>query len=147
MVKVEQMEATFRTNVIGPLFLSKALIPLMKKSEASFSLIVNMSSSLGSIENNKKVMDSGGSGGGHYPYRTSKTALNMVTRSLSIDLEHLNIAAISIHPGWVRTDMGGKHAPLSTKESVEAIVNVIEQFNAEKHNGQFLDYQGLTFPW
>ena len=104
LVKVEQMENTFRTNVIAPLFLSRSMLPLMKNDQGS--LIVNMSSILGSIENNKKVMESGGSGGGQYPYRSTKAALNMVTRSLSIDLEHLNIGVVSIHPGWVKTDMG-----------------------------------------
>ena len=79
LVKVEQMESTFRTNVIAPLFLTKAMIPLLKKN--SQSLIVNMSSILGSIENNQKV-SSGGAGGGQYPYRSTKAALNMVTRSL-----------------------------------------------------------------
>ena len=79
LVKVEQMESTFRTNVIAPLFLTKVMIPLLKKN--SQSLIVNMSSILGSIENNQKV-SSGGAGGGQYPYRSTKAALNMVTRSL-----------------------------------------------------------------
>ena len=79
LVKVEQMESTFRTNVIAPLFLTKAMIPLLKKN--SQSLIVNMSSILGSIENNQKV-SSGGAGGGQYPYRSTKAALNMITRSL-----------------------------------------------------------------
>ena len=80
LVKVEQMESTFRTNVIAPLFLTKVMIPLLKNS-TSQSLIVNMSSILGSIENNQKV-SSGGAGGGQYPYRSTKAALNMVTRSL-----------------------------------------------------------------
>ena len=79
LVKVEQMESTFRTNVIAPLFLTKAMIPLLKKN--SQSLIVNVSSILGSIENNQKV-SSGGAGGGQYPYRSTKAALNMITRSL-----------------------------------------------------------------
>ena len=79
LVKVEQMESTFRTNVIAPLFLTKAMIPLLKKN--SQSLIVNVSSILGSIENNQKV-SSGGAGGGQYPYRSTKAALNMATRSL-----------------------------------------------------------------
>ena len=144
LVKVEQMESTFRTNVIAPLFLTKAIIPLLKKNP--HSLIVNMSSILGSIENNQKVMNSGGSGGGQYPYRSTKAALNMVTRSLSIDLEHANIGAISIHPGWVKTDMGGKYATLTPEESIEGVLNVITNYSDEQ-NGQFLDFNGDSVSW
>ena len=174
LVKVEQMESTFRTNVIAPLFLTKVMIPLLKKN--SQSLIVNMSSILGSIENNQKV-SSGGAGGGQYPYRSTKAALNMVTRSLryfmkfffhelkknneyknfffvkfnrcyfSIDLEHAKIGAIAIHPGWVQTDMGGKYASLTPEESIKGVLNVITNYNSEQHNGQFLDFNGESVSW
>jgi len=146
LVKVEQMESTFKTNVIAPLFLSRAFVPLLKKNTTG-SLIVNLSSSLGSISNNKKVMDTGGAGGGQYPYRTSKAALNMVTRSLSIDLQDFGIGVIAVHPGWVRTDMGGKHATLSPQESVEGVLKVVEEYNHATQNGQFLDHLGNIFPW
>ena len=144
MVKVEQMESTFKTNVIAPLFLSKAFLPQLKLSQG---IIVNLSSSLGSISNNSKVMGTGGAGGGQYPYRCSKAALNMVTRSLSIDLKDFKIGVISVHPGWVRTDMGGPHATLSPKESVEAVLKLVENFKYEEQTGQFFDYTGAVFPW
>ena len=144
LVKVEQMEATLKTNLIAPLFLSKAFLPLLKKNP---SLIFNLSSSLGSIENNKKVMDSGGAGGGQYPYRCSKAGLNMMTRSLSIDLEPFDVGVMCVHPGWVRTDMGGKYATLTPEESIEGMINLIENYDKTKHNGHFLDYTGSIFPW
>ena len=144
LVKVEQMENTFRTNVIAPLLLSRSMLPLMKNDQGS--LIVNMSSILGSIENNKKVMESGGSGGGQYPYRSTKAALNMVTRSLSIDLEHLNIGVVSIHPGWVKTDMGGPYAHLKPEESIEGVLKVISEYKSHM-NGEFMDYKGEIVPW
>ena len=144
LVKVEQMESTFRTNVIAPLFLSRAMVPMLKNNQGS--LIVNMSSILGSIEYNKKVMELGGSGGGQYPYRSTKAALNMVTRSLSIDLEHAKIGVIAIHPGWVKTDMGGPNAPMTAQESVQGIIRLISDYS-ENYNGKFLDYKGDIVPW
>ena len=95
------MSDTFNVNVIAPLMLSRALLPLLKKgadasknqSQIEPPLIVNISSILGSIESNK------GNGGGIYPYRTSKAALNMMTRSLSLDLRKSNIRALAVHPG------------------------------------------------
>eukprot|EP00093_Oithona_nana_P014493 14493.XXX_557742_558158_1 [CDS] Oithona nana genome sequencing. len=138
------MEATLKTNLIAPLFLSKAFLPLLKKNP---SLIFNLSSSLGSIENNKKVMDSGGAGGGQYPYRCSKAGLNMMTRSLSIDLEPFDVGVMCVHPGWVKTDMGGKYATLTPDESIQGMINLIENYDKTKHNGQFFDYSGITFPW
>ena len=67
---------------------SRAFVPLLKKNTTG-SLIVNLSSSLGSISNNKKVMDTGGAGGGQYPYRTSKAALNMVILFPNLDGTYL----------------------------------------------------------
>ena len=145
LVKVEQMESTYRTNVLGPLFLSKMCLPLLKKSEKS--VIVNMSSILGSIEFNQKVMGSGGAGGGQYPYRSTKAALNMVSRSLSIDLQEFGIGVMAVHPGWVQTDMGGKHAPLTPEESCKGVLNLIQNFDYESQNGGFLDYKGDIVPW
>ncbi len=106
------------------------------------ALIVNMSSILGSVElNNPK------SGGGVYPYRSSKTALNMITRSLSLDLRHMNIKVVAIHPGWVKTDMGGKNAPLTTEQSIAGVLNVIRNFDTEHYNGQLIDYKGDVLPF
>ena len=97
-----------------------------------------MSSVLGSIEDNDK--------GGIYPYRTSKAALNMLTKSMSLDLKKHNIKAISIHPGWVKTDMGGPNAPLDKNTSIEGVLNVIEKVNDDV-NGKMIDYQGKIVPW
>ena len=92
-------------------------------------------------------MDSGGAGGGQYPYRCSKAGLNMMTRSLSIDLEPFDVGVMCVHPGWVRTDMGGKYATLTPEESIEGMIRLIENYDKAKHNGQFLDYTGSIFPW
>ena len=76
----------------------------------------------------------------------SKTALNQVVKSLSIDLKPLGISVISLHPGWVRTDMGGPNALISVDESINGLMSVISKTNI-KNSGQFLNYDGSEIPW
>ena len=70
----------------------------------------------------------------------------MVTRSLSNDLKLFNITVVSLHPGWVRTGMGGPNAPLNTNESVESIVGTLRQLTPDK-TGAFLNHDGEELPW
>ena len=142
LVTDQQMLDTITSNVIGPLMLTKALLPQLKQGallSQTPSLIVNMSSILGSIAENTRQ-------GGLYPYRTSKSALNAVTRSLSLDLAADNVQCVSLHPGWVRTDMGGHHAPVSVEESVTGVLQQIDQHTSE-NNGGFIDFTGNKLPW
>jgi len=142
LVTEEQMRETFECNVIAPLFLTKSLLPELKqaaKVSSSPSLIVNLSSILGSIAENTRQ-------GGLYPYRASKSALNAVTRSLSLDLAKDRVEAVAIHPGWVRTDMGGHMAPLSPEQSVAGVLTQIDT-HASENNGGFIDQTGNTLPW
>nr|CAD7464015.1 unnamed protein product [Timema tahoe] len=76
----------------------------------------------------------------------SQSALNAVTRSLSVDLKPDGIMALSLHPGWVKTDMGGASAPLSVQESATAIVRTLQSLG-EKQNGAFLQFDGKELPW
>ncbi len=121
------MNETYDVNVTAPLMLTKAVLPLMKQAartrkaegkEDLKPLVVNMGSILGSIHNNDGRGEGKGKlifsnvlvtvpylGGGIYAYRSSKSALNMLTRSLSLDLGAYHMHAISIHPGWVKTDL------------------------------------------
>ena len=142
IVTDQQMRDTFECNVIAPLFLTKSLLPELKQAaqvSSNPALIVNLSSILGSIAENTKQ-------GGLYPYRASKAALNSVTRSLSLDLAKDRVEAVSIHPGWVRTDMGGHHAPLSPEQSVAGVLAQIDGHTSE-NNGGFIDQTGKTLPW
>jgi len=142
MVTAEQMTTTFLTNVTGPLMLTKALLPLLgqgAQSREQDSLVVNLSSILGSIAENTKQ-------GGLYPYRSSKAGLNAVTKSLSLDLAPLQVGALAVHPGWVQTDMGGKQAPLTAQESVSGVLDVVENYSRDQSGG-FLDHTGATLPW
>ncbi|KAK6639276.1 hypothetical protein RUM43_007548 [Polyplax serrata] len=147
LVKVEQMIETLKVNTIAPVMLVKAYLPLLKKAAVknahlpmgvSRAAVINISSILGSVENN---ID-----GGYYPYRCSKAALNAATKSLSIDLKNDNILVTSVHPGWCKTSLGGKNAPMEADDSVMQILDSIKKLQ-EKDNGSFIQYNGIHLPW
>jgi len=110
-VAVEAVESTLRTNFYGPLLLSRAVIPSMRRN--NYGRIVNVSSDLGSMNS---------MGGGYPAYRISKVALNALTRILAWELSGTNIKINSMTPGWVRTDMGGAGAPRSVEQGAETAV-------------------------
>ena len=93
---------------------------------------------MGSIDDNK--------GGGSYVYRSSKTALNSVVKSISVDLRSEAMAVAVLHPGWVRTDMGGPNGLIDTETSVSGMVQVIENLTLET-SGAFFNYDGNVIPW
>ncbi|XP_047196026.1 uncharacterized oxidoreductase C663.08c isoform X2 [Hippoglossus stenolepis] len=132
----------------------EAFLPLLKAAASrggaggsgSMSIqraaVINMSSVLGSVECNW-----GESANiKWFPYRTSKSALNMVSRCMAADLEPDGILCMAIHPGWVRTDMGGSQAPLSPEESTSSMLSVIGGLS-EEHHGSFLSFTGEVLPW
>ena len=125
-----------KVNLIAPLIITQSLIENVKKS--SVKKINFLSSQLGSIEDNTS--------GGMYIYRSSKTGLNQVVKSLSVDLKPKGITVVALHPGWVKTDMGGPNAPVSIDESVEGMIRVIETTDI-KDTGKFLNYDGRELPW
>ncbi|XP_006642538.2 C-signal-like isoform X1 [Lepisosteus oculatus] len=149
-VTAEQMMQNFETNSVAPLMITKTFLPLLKKAAARSTgmgihraAVINMTSLLGSVELNWGANTNNFK---WYPYRTSKAALNMVTRCLAVDLEADGILCTAIHPGWVRTDMGGAEAPLSTEESISSVLSVIGNLS-EKDHGGFLRYTAETLPW
>ena len=84
--------------------------------------------------------------GGSYAYRSTKTALNTVMLNASYDLKHLGITVLALHPGWVRTDMGGPNGELSVVESATNLRKNIQKAS-EKDSGSFMDIDGSTIPW
>lgn len=134
-VDFAQMEQTLAVNTLGPLRMIQALMPNLRQGQRK--LIVNMSSQLGSIS---------GSTGGWYAYRTSKAALNQITKTLAVELAKDGFVCVVVHPGWVRTDMGGAAATYSPEESVSGLVGLIEKLGPAD-NGRFFDFQGKTIPW
>jgi len=134
-VDFEMMERTFAVNTLGPLRVTRALLPNLRAGHRK--LIVSMSSQLGSIEN---------SNGRWYAYRASKSALNQFNKIWSVELGPDGFTCVVVHPGWVRTDMGGPNATYGTEESVAGLVGVIEGLSQED-NGRFYDFQGKPIPW
>ncbi len=108
---VDTFRAALETNTLGPLMLSQALAPLMKKRGGG--RIVNLSSGLGQLED---------MGSGTPAYRMSKTALNALTRMLAVELAEHHIKVNSLCPGWVRTDMGGENATRPVEEGAHTAV-------------------------
>lgn len=126
----------FRINTMVPLKIAESFVSHVAASE--LKKVVTLSSKMGSIDDNTS--------GGSYIYRTSKTAANMVMKSLSVDLKAYGIAACVLHPGWVRTDMGGPNGLIDTHESVTGLRKVIDNLNM--HNaGRFLAYDGKEIAW
>jgi NAD(P)-dependent dehydrogenase (short-subunit alcohol dehydrogenase family) len=134
-VDFAMMEQTLAVNTLGPLRVTQALLPNLRAGKRH--AIVNMSSELGSIEQ---------SSGRWYAYRTSKAALNQVNRTLSAELAPEGFICVVLHPGWVRTDMGGAAATYSPQESVAGLIAVIEKLEPAD-NGRFYDFKGNAIPW
>jgi NAD(P)-dependent dehydrogenase (short-subunit alcohol dehydrogenase family) len=123
-------------NSFAPILVAKAMLANLRAGHRK--TIVNISSQLGSITNN--------TGGSSYGYRASKAALNQLNRSLSNELASERFTCAVVHPGWVRTDMGGSNADLTTEQSVASMVRVFDAFTPAR-NGSFLNYDGTTLPW
>jgi NAD(P)-dependent dehydrogenase (short-subunit alcohol dehydrogenase family) len=134
-VEPDNIIENFRVNVLGPFLTSKILRPLLAKGNGP--KIVNISSQMGSIEQTS---------GNATPYRISKAALNMLTKNQALEYINDGIVTIAMHPGWVRTDMGGSEAPLSPVESVSQMLEVIDNLS-EPDNGTFLGFDGKTRPY
>lgn len=126
----------FKVNSIAPLKLAEALIEQVCRSQ--FKMIAAISSEMASMQNNEY--------GNAYLYRSSKAALNAVIKSLSVDLKDRGVNAIAIHPGWVKTDMGGVDAEISAKQSAAGIFKLLTRTKS-LDNGGFYDYQGNELPW
>ncbi len=127
---------TLTVNTLAPVKLSEALLPQLERSEKK--LIAAVTSLMGSIADN--------SSGRSIFYRSSKAALNAAMKTLSIDLQGRGLGVLVLHPGWVRTDMGGQEAPTSPADSVEGMRRVIDAFRRED-SGRFLNFRGEELPW
>lgn len=166
-VTEEQLSGIYQNNVVGPAMLTKTLLPLLQQAaqqttadtttntttrDAGTGLsvcracIINQSSALGSIASNET--------GGSYSCRMAKTALNMLTKNLSIELKKDGIMAVSVHPGFVKTD-GADSVPAeglalrnwqTPKESVASLMNFMPMIGAQ-HNGGFFKCNGDPVQW
>jgi NAD(P)-dependent dehydrogenase (short-subunit alcohol dehydrogenase family) len=123
-------------NVMAPLKLAEAFLPQVQRSDKR--LIVALSSLMGSMTDNTS--------GGSILYRSSKAGLNAALKSLSIDLRPTAVGVLILHPGWVRTDMGGPNGLIDVKESVAGMRQVIDNFSLAD-TGRFIKYDGSALPW
>ncbi len=132
---VEEIGQLFFTNAIAPIRIAQRLAPQVKSASG---VLAFMSSVLGSVaipEGNNMAL-----------YKASKAALNSMTNSFVCELEDTGLTVLSLHPGWVKTDMGGEGAPLDVQTSCKGLV---EQINKQAGQGghRFIDYQGQSIPW
>lgn len=135
-IRAEDMLEVLRVNTAAPLIVAQRCHALLATSK--HPCIVNISSAMGSLA--KKDY------GRHYSYASSKAALNMVTRAEAADLHADGIIVVALHPGWVRTDLGGPRAALGPHESVEGMIRVIAGLTPED-SGRFLTWSGEEHPW
>lgn len=126
----------FETNTLAPLLIAEAAAPLLAKGRAPVAAY--LSSVLGSIASTQSFYTPS--------YAVSKAALNMAVRLAAIAMAEHGIRSVALHPGWVKTDMGGPGAPLEAPESVAGMLKVIATLPADAR-GEFIDYRGETLPW
>ena len=129
------MGETFDVNCISPLRVVKILWP---RVAAAKGVIANMSSKMGSSADNTS--------GGCYAYRASKAALVMVSKSMAIDLQNWGVHVITLHPGWVRTDMTDHSGLIDVEQSVAGLTRVIARA-ADYEPGAFVAYDGVVIPY
>ncbi|XP_048372183.1 C-factor-like [Sphaerodactylus townsendi] len=147
----KDMLDVYNTNLVGPMLVSKAFLPLLKKAahasqqkgmSCGRAAIINMSTILGSIEKTPEsyffipVVS----------YRCSKTALNMLTKCQSMGYKEEGILCTAVHPGWVKTELGSDQADLTVEESVNGIMNVLCNLS-EKQHGVLVTWEGKVLPW
>ena len=138
-LNVDGIREQFEVNAIAPLKLTQALLPNLKKSQASPVKVAIMTSRMGSSEDNTS--------GGTYGYRMSKVAVSMAGKSLSHDLASEGIAVAILHPGLVSTGMTNFNSSgISPETSVKGLLKVIDGLNLE-NTGTFWHSNGEVLPW
>jgi NAD(P)-dependent dehydrogenase (short-subunit alcohol dehydrogenase family) len=131
----EEIGSLMFTNAVAPIRLARAVAVLVREKTG---VLAFTSSIMGSVALNTD--------GYHELYRASKAALNSLSRGLWAEVKGRGIALLNLHPGWVRTDMGGSSAPVSVEQSARGLVNVIERERG-KHHHAFLSFQGDELAW
>ncbi|MBK8196906.1 MAG: SDR family oxidoreductase [Acidobacteria bacterium] len=132
----DRFEELLRVNTVAPIRVLDALTPNLEAGKAKVA--VALSSQLGSIQNADAAFG--------LAYRVSKAGLNMGLRTAAHSLAAKGITLLALHPGWVKTDMGGEQAPVEPADSAAGLYKVITGSGASKEL-RFMDYQGKTLPW
>lgn len=124
-------------NCISVVKICDALLPNVQKSKEKNILVI--SSRMGSISDNEQ--------GSSYAYRSSKAALNCAMRSFAIDVKPLDVHVMLIHPGWVKTDMGGDNALVEVQTSVAGMLEQVEKKLSKSHAEALQRFDGGTVAW
>ena len=133
---IEQWQDVLTVNTIAPHIITETLIDnLLAGAPAKVAFVT---SKMGSIGDNGY--------GNAYIYRSSKAGLNAVIKSIAIDLAEKQITTVALHPGWVKTRMGGDNAIIDTDTSVNGMTKIIDELNSE-NSGSFVAYDGQIIPW
>jgi len=132
----EKAEQQWMVNAAGQVLVAQKFLDLLKAG--TDPKIINITSEAGSISTMNRFR-------GYY-YFGSKAAMNMFSRSMAWDPDTAGIITVALHPGWVRTDMGGSNADLSVTESAEGILKVIANLTPDD-NGKFYTWEGKEYPW
>ena len=135
-LRSEGLMQAFRVNAVGPMMVAQRALPLLRRGERP--VIFNISPMLASLAQK--------SGSGYCSYSASKAALNMFTRTLAAGLREEGIIVVAVHPGWVRTDMGGPSAPLTPPQSVRGMMAFLDKLTMA-HSGRFWTWEGKEHPW
>ena len=133
---LDTMQSILTVNSIAPMLVTQQYLDLVKAG--SKPKIINVSSGNGSLTN--LVMT------GYYSYSASKAALNMYSLRLSHDLKDTGVIVIMLHPGWVKTDMGGPNAAIAPEDSIKSMLQFVDTLTLDKSGGYY-DYAGRTIPW
>ena len=126
---------TLAVNTVGPLRVVHAFLPHLRRS--AHGRVLTLSSWMGSTAHPKTD---------RIAYRASKAAVNKLMQGLATDLRPEGIAVAAVHPGWVRTEMGGAHADVSAEDSAAGVLTLCERLSPE-NSGQFLNVDGSQLPW
>ncbi|WP_027856318.1 SDR family oxidoreductase [Marinobacterium jannaschii] len=126
---------TIAVNTISPLLVSRAFIPNLELS--TNPRIITISSQMGSLQRES---------GGMYAYGSSKAAVNKVMQMLSLELKASGITVCPVHPGWVKTDMGGSEADITVQESASGIVALAQSLDIQQ-TGKFFTWEAKEHDW
>jgi NAD(P)-dependent dehydrogenase (short-subunit alcohol dehydrogenase family) len=132
---IEKVEQSFQINLFGPMRVIKSFLPILAKGPNAS--IINISSEAGSFQN---------AYGGDYPYALSKSALNLFSKQLQKYLADYQVSVYAVHPGWIKTDMGGEKAPGTPEESARGILDIIENKQKITGTSSFINTKGETMP-
>lgn len=132
----EDFDRLFHTNVLGAMQAAPLILPFVEAAGGTFGFLSSKMGSLGLMEANNSWL-----------YRASKAGLNAVVKAVSLEAQRA--ACVALHPGWVRTDMGGPEADIDVDVSVQGLRDVLARAAREREacNGGFFNYDGSAFPW